>query len=157
MIFIVEGIDRVGKTTLCEKLKEKFRVNIYKSDCRYNGYNDKKINTERISEAVNFIEQGFIKDIIFDRFHATEHIYGIVDREYSNAEMYDIDIRLGNISDVIYIWVKSSDIERSSNEHGKDLSEHERLFEAFYHLTNIKQKYCIDYNHLDAFVKMLID
>jgi hypothetical protein len=157
MIFIVEGIDRVGKTTLCNKLKDAFNINVFKGDCRYNGYSNRIANTERISEVTNLLEQGFLRNIIFDRFHATEYIYGITDRSYSNFEMIDIDMRLSNIPEIIYIWVRSSDIIKSSEEHGSDLSEHECLFRDFYKRTYIPHKYNIEYSKFDAFIEMLKD
>ena len=60
-IIIVEGVDRVGKTTLCEKLEDELGYKRFRDDFRYYGnYKQKSINTEKINTLMNLIE-GLIK------------------------------------------------------------------------------------------------
>ena len=50
MIIIVEGIDRVGKTTLCEKLNKELKIPIYKHKNNQFYYNlmDNKNETDKM-------------------------------------------------------------------------------------------------------------
>lgn len=102
MIIIVEGIDRVGKTTLCEMIEEHYKESLnikrFRDNTRYaHNHNDMMVNTEKNNTIVSMIEEDIIHNIILDRFHITEFVYGAVDRSYKNFDMYDIDRRLADI------------------------------------------------------------
>lgn len=178
MIVIVEGIDRVGKTTLCEMIEEKYKsimdIKVFKDDTRYvHNHLNKEVNTEKDNTMVNLIEAGVIKNIIFDRFHITEFVYGVVERSYKNIDMYDIDRRLSEIgtkdlknedsddidvgmttdgklpNEVVLIYVVPVDIKLSSEKHGYNLERHLKWYNDFYDNTLIKNKIKIDYKTLD--------
>ena len=158
MIIIVDGIDRVGKTTLCNILKNTFNLPICKDDTRYLGSHENVIvNTEKNNTFVNLIEQGCLTNIIFDRFHLTEYVYSAIERNVQNSYMLDIDKRLANIktANVILILVNPVDVNKSSVQHGKDLSEHAELFETFYNLSKIKHKYITNYDEFDELIQKL--
>lgn len=181
MIIIVEGVDRVGKTTLCEMIEEYYadimNIRRFKDDTRYvHNYLNKEVNTEKNNTIVNMIEQGVIENIILDRFHITEFVYGVVERSYKNVDMIDIDRRLADIdkpdtpvddenneddidpgmsydghihNDVVLIYVVPVDIKRSSEEHGYNLERHLRWYNDFYDNTLIKNKIKVDYETLE--------
>lgn len=129
MVIIIEGIDRIGKSTLCKKLSEKLGFPIYK-----------EIGVEKKSREGNIRSQMSLLslcqttncNVIFDRLFASEFVYGMLERNYVVIEAIKdfndaLDV-LAEISDVIYVGMYSTDIKKSSKEHGKDLSEHDRLF-----------------------------
>lgn len=159
MVIIVEGIDRVGKTTLVEKLCKEFGYQRFRDDFRYMPkdvlYGDMRVNTEKINTLMNLIEQGFVDNIVLDRFHFTEQVYGLFDRGYMNNDMGQVDFRCGKLDNVVLVWVASSDIERSSREHGVDLEQHEVYMGQLFEDSDIKNKHRVLYKDFDEFVKEL--
>ena len=129
MVIIVEGIDRIGKSTLCKKLSEKLGFPIYK-----------EIGVEKKSREGNVrsqmsllsLSQATKCNVIFDRLFASEFVYGVLERDYIIVEaikdFQEALCVLAEIPDVIYVGMYSTDIKKSSKEHGKDLSEYDRLF-----------------------------
>lgn len=156
MIIIVEGIDRVGKSTLCNKLSETLNIPIFK----YSGLisNDKKRNdyeTDKLLltlEAFNCSKQS----VIFDRFHLTDYVYGRLERNYkhkkANFNFEIIEHELNKIGNVHLIYVIPTDIHYSSCEHRKNLLIHNELFNNVFENSIIENKYKIDYNGIDNLV-----
>lgn len=176
MIIIVEGVDRVGKTTLSEIIEERYRDYIdiirFRDDTRYvHNHLNREVNTEKINTLQNLLEVGVIENIILDRYHMTEFVYGVVERAYKNVDMYDIDKRLAELdrkdtseeeedgenvidpgmsfdghvhNDVVLIYVVPIDIKLSSAEHGYNLERHLEWFNNFYDNTLIKNKIKVD-------------
>lgn len=147
MIVIVEGIDRVGKTTLVNKLvKEcpiKPFIDSYLKFTYYNYEYNKTLqvdgsrnnitaNTEKINSLLNFFEQftdNIDVDILLDRFHLSEFVYGMCDRNYLSFEAFDsFDERLSELNALI-VYVEPKDLSWSSEQHGSDLQKHLEAFE----------------------------
>ena len=146
MIVIVEGIDRVGKTTLVNKIKESCNVKSFiDSYMKFSYLNIEAIqvasvkgdrnnivaNTEKINSLINFFEQfsDKIGNILLDRFHLSEFVYGLVDRKYYSLEaFYSLDERLANLGALI-IYVEPKDVNWSSEQHGSSLANHLNFFE----------------------------
>lgn len=182
MVIIVEGIDRVGKTTLCDMIEHKYRESVpnlmrFRDDTRYVlNYMNMQVNTEKINTLQNLLEVGIISNIILDRYHITEFVYGGIERAYRNLDMYDIDRRLANLAkpdtpqegeegydeidsgmtftgkvwnEVILIYVMPVDIKLSSKEHGYNLERHLKWYDDFYDNTEIKNKIKVDYKTLE--------
>lgn len=178
MVIIIEGIDKVGKTTLCEMIEEKYADSIgfrrFRDDTRYvHNHLNKEVNTEKINTLQNLLDGGFIKDIILDRYHITEFVYGAIERSYKNEAMYDIDKRLAELNkkdtldeneeeidpgmsydghiqnDVVLIYVVPVDIKYSSEKHGYNLERHLEWFNDFYDNTLIENKIKVDYKTLE--------
>ena len=102
MVIIIEGIDRVGKTTLSEMIEERYRDFMdfirFRDDTRYvHNHLNKAVNTEKINTLQNLLEAGLVDNIILDRYHITEFVYGAIERSYKNEDMYDIDKRLAEL------------------------------------------------------------
>lgn len=164
MIIIVEGIDRVGKTTLCNKLHEEFNIPIYK----HNGiipYNkmDNFEETDKMIYVKEFIELTNIS-LIFDRFHLTDFVYGELERNYDiiNAKnnFKIIDDAISELDDVFLIYILPTDIQKSSKEHGKDLRTHDSKFYYLFKKSKIKNKWRCTYNTLDEailFIKSILE
>lgn len=129
MIIIVEGIDRIGKSTLCKKLSDKLGFPIYKEI----GVEKKsREGNTRSQMSLLSLSQSTKCNVIFDRLFASEFVYGMLERNYVVIEAIkdfnDALDALTKISDVIYVGMYPTDIKKSSKEHGKDLSEYDRLF-----------------------------
>ena len=115
MIIIVEGIDRVGKTTLCNKLSQKTNIPIYKH--KKSNYSEMKndIETDVMIQLIDLYKL-LNGNIIFDRFHWSDFVYGALERNYSIANAYNnINIIESKLKDnAIIIYVKPTDINKSS-------------------------------------------
>lgn len=154
MIIIVEGIDRVGKTTLCNKLKEKFGYDILKfdkieaEDVRCANYGSIKM----FIEMSKYLEQNYI----IDRFHWTEIVYGACERGYFNNEVLELEKEMVTSDNFILIYMRPLDIEKSSEEHGKDLKGHNLMFEMLYNFSNLRKISC-SYKTIDEAVNYISD
>lgn len=186
MVIIVEGIDRVGKTTLCEMIEERYIESVgfrrFRDDTRYiHNHLNREVNTEKINTLQNLLEEGFIHNIILDRYHITEFVYGAIERSYKNDDMYDIDKRLAELdkkdtfdedeeevdpgmsydghiqNDVVLIYVVPVDIKMSSTEHGHNLERHLEWYNDFYDNTEIKNKIKVDYETLGLALDFIDD
>ena len=153
MIIIIEGIDRVGKSTLCKELSSKFNIPIYQhigkrdlNEIKSNSETEKNLQILEICRLTNAF-------IIFDRLQFTECVYGIVQRGYEEKEAMENfkktdEFIVKNLADAILILVSPTDIKRSSEEHGRDLSEHNILFDLLYEKSAIKNKFNCTYKNL---------
>ena len=169
MLIIVEGIDRVGKTTLINKLHEKYNIPVF--DDKYLKFNaivnknefiqvktnktDVKssiINIERMNSLTNYLSQfGVQQNILIDRFHISEYVYSKVERNFDGFEAFKIiDDRLSKLGTII-IYVRHVDLDFSSSEHGKDLNRHAKEFDKIMLETKCRL-YLTNYNLIDKFV-----
>lgn len=164
MIIIVEGIDRVGKTTLCEKLHSSLNIPVYKhiGPFKYTKM-DNDNETDQLLQLLQMckLQKNFV---IFDRLHLTDYVYGIIERNYNvikaeeNFKLLD-DFIKDNFSDAVLLLVLPTDINKSSEKHGKDLINHNNGFYDLFKKSNIEYKYKCTYNTLDeavTFVKSKI-
>lgn len=153
-MIIVEGIDRVGKTTLVNLLKEKTGWPVLNDTYLYETEDmrkDKRVNIEKIKTIANFARDVNDKFIV-DRLHWSEMIYGFCDRGYDNViPVLDVEDELVKVGAKI-ILVVPTDIESSSKQHGKDLSKHTELFEVMFDDSKMKKFKC-DYNTLSDAVR----
>lgn len=157
-MIIVEGIDRVGKTTLVNLLKEKTGWPVLDDSYLYETEDmrkDKRVNVEKIKTIVNFARDVSDKFIV-DRLHWSEMIYGYCDRGYDNVvPVLDVEDELVKVGAKI-ILVVPTDIESSSKQHGKDLSKHAKIFEAVFDDSKMKKFRC-DYNTLSDAVRWVMN
>ena len=159
MIIIVEGIDRVGKTTLCNKLQEELNIPVYKNKgiIQYN----KMDNTEETDKMLKLIDLCNLTNssIIFDRFYLSDFVYGILERNYNIDIAIDnfrkVDDLLSEIDNVFLIYVLPTDIENSSKQHGKDLRVHDGEFYDLFRNSKIKNKWQVTYNTLNEAVMFI--
>lgn len=153
MIIIVEGIDRVGKTTLCNKLKKELNIPIY----RHVGERDftKIDNNNETEKFLQILEICNLTNcsLILDRFNLSDYVYGIIERFYDIISAYKnfqiIDNILSQMDDVFLIYVLPTDIQESSRQHGKDLTIYENEFYSLFKQSKIKNKWRCTYNTLD--------
>ena len=122
-ILVIEGSNKVGKTTF---------ISVLKKQLQYKGYNCLLMN-ERIARnaevevtalddicnAAKLAKEG--KFVIFDRFHLSELVYGKLYREYTNSDMARIHMMLGALEAETLLML-------SDYWHIKDVEEKKKLF-----------------------------
>lgn len=143
MVIILEGIDRVGKTTLVNKISEEINGITFKAERVEN-----RLCTFRENNAISYgycmgqvqlFNNTYAKDnekhIIIDRFHWTEYVYTKIhryrdlDKFYiSNVEKEMMKCRQG----YLVILMMPININKCSRMHGSDLSKHQKLFNELY-------------------------
>lgn len=169
MIIIVEGIDRVGKTTLVNKLNLMVdNSKILKLDRLMGNSNisekAKDLNLGRAYGLVEAMNLNTKDNIIIDRFHLTEAVYNTL-RENSESDCLSIKsleyfTSVENMmvkNNYILVLVQPTDIEKSSKEHGSDLSTHKEFFDYLFNNTDIGNKYICDYNNIDRMCDLIVE
>ena len=153
-MIIIEGIDRVGKSTLCAKIKEELGIPIFRGNyIELSNMKNKVINDEKINTLVQMAEQIPQQEFVCDRLHWSEFVYGIVNRGYTNNYMLEIEKRLAKMNTKI-ILVNPTDIMRSSLEHGSELKEHQQIFKDLYSVT-LLDKFSGEYESLNKAIEWL--
>lgn len=145
MIYIVEGIDRMGKSTFANKLSEWIGVPVYHDDATtvdLGNWMDSPNETDKMLKMLNILD---LTDspMIFDRFHLTDFTYGLIDRNYIYK---DALTNLGKIEDrllkmrqhvFIYYMFDSKGPARASAMDGRDLSLHYKTMDAAFLMSPI--------------------
>lgn len=161
MVIIVEGIDRIGKSTLCNKLSGKFKIPIFRHSGTIPYY--KMTNEQETDKILNLIQLISITNssVIFDRFYITDFVYGIIERNYDhekalfNFELIEFELQ-NLINDIHLVLMQPTDIMSSSFQHRKNLSLYNTCFKDRFIESNIKHKYEINYNQIDDLVDDLV-
>lgn len=131
-IVIVEGVDRSGKTTVANALSRALGIPVFRN--REFGLDVEShergacYEIQKMWLMLNMVET-FDDDVIFDRLHLSEFVYGLIERGYVNNNVWKVDERLSSLGAII-VHVKPYDIESSSLLHGKDLTAYEEAFET---------------------------
>lgn len=155
MIIIIEGIDRVGKTTLAQKLSGEFGIPILKQE-RIGGNEQSTDDSALINygRAVGLIDfwnwEGFNQNIIVDRFHWTEAVYSLVDRNSPEVRtmMENVEAEMLKQKDkYLIIQVMPVDIKLSSRQHGSDLVRHQKEFDDLYDKSKLNKYRCTYYSY----------
>lgn len=160
MLIIVEGISRVGKTTLCNKIKNKFGIPIYKHNKSLIDYSEMSDNNE-VEKMLCMLDmyKTIPSDIIFDRFHFSNAVYGILLRNYDKVAAFENIIKIESYIkqleiECILIKVSPNNIEESSRQYGKDLRPFENLMSELYD-NSILNKYNCTYNTEEELVNKI--
>lgn len=160
MIIAVEGIDRTGKSTFCEALSDNTGfVNFYAPESDIVKNKDKNM----YDEADKCLKLAILADlsstdVVFDRFHISDFVYGILNRNYDIDEatrlFKKVDEKLAKLGVVVY-YFKPKTVAYSSVLEGRDLSKEYELFELFKEASS-----CVvvetDYDHVIQQVKRLM-
>ncbi len=152
MVIILEGIDRVGKTTLVNKLSEELNAEKFKAeriDASYNKGESNIFNYGYCMGQVQLFNKTYAdskdRHIIIDRFHWTEYVYTKVqrDKRITNCYMKNIESEmLKNRKGYLVILMMPVDINVCSRAHGSDLKKHQELFEMAYKDSNLLKYKC---------------
>lgn len=160
MIIVIDSIDRVGKTTLANKLAEK-GYKIYKHSEKGKKYSEMTDDgeTSTMLAMLSLYKLYPENKIIFDRFHMSNTAYGILNRDYDEIKAYEnfkkIDDVLSELN-AILIMVAPVDLDRSNREHGKDQTDCLGLMNDLFIKSNIKRKILTNYNELDKAVEAVL-
>lgn len=159
MIVVVEGIDRVGKTTLVNKLvdagfvslKDEFMLR-KKSFTNFPDYSLGKCDSFlAIIKKLN--EEG--KNVVVDRLHLTELVYGRVIRQKVNSDgCFEIDQQLAKMGAVL-CYVKPNDIALSNEQAGMDQTALSEMFDYCVSLSSMRKITC-DYLGIDEAVSYIL-
>lgn len=145
MLIIVEGSNKVGKSTMISKLVKMHNVHsVYNRgimDLMVDKEKESVISAMAMLSVVNSIGG---QNVIFDRFHLSEYIYGVRNRGYENKAMFQVvDKELSEMEDVLLIVLTSDykHIEDIGKEycHEYYMQIQEEFKEAFYR-SRIKHK-----------------
>lgn len=161
MIIIVEGIDRVGKSILCKKLSKKMNIPIFKYDSKIIKVNERTndYETDKTLLTLEFCKMA-TQFIIFDRLYFSDFVYGVLQRNYGthhakqNFKIIEESLE-EKLDDVILILVEPTDIKKSSEEHGSDLSKHKKIFDELFTRSKIKNKWKCTYNTIDEAIMFI--
>lgn len=145
MIIIVEGIDRVGKSTLIEKIKNETNFHVYKDDCKFSfDKMDNDNETDKMLKILKMYSYG-TPGVIFDRFHYTDFVYGCLERNYQfknaliNKDKIESQLK---VLKACLILVEPTDVEQSSMQHGSDLRRHQTLFKMLFDESKLEKFVC---------------
>ena len=150
MIVILEGLERTGKSTIAEILENNFGFIKFK-DHNHLRFMDLKSIANRLDSTLSMLvslnKAG--KNIVLDRFHISELIYGTNDRGYRDCDfdhIYYIDEVLSHLDTKLYLLERNVNNEyveafpRKVNESG--LLEYQKKFRYAFDKSYIENK-CI--------------
>ena len=150
MIVILEGLERTGKSTVAEILENNFGFIRFK-DHNHLRFMDLKSIANRLDSTLSMLvsldKAG--KNIVLDRFHISELIYGTNDRGYPDYDfdhIYYIDEVLSHLNTKLYLLERNVNNEyaeafpRKVNESG--LLEYQKKFRYAFDKSYIENK-CI--------------
>jgi hypothetical protein len=118
----------------------------------------RKIASEKLRTTLEFLKLFKDENIVVDRFHMTEFVYGALERNYTSSEVEFIDKELALLDAVLILVVPTdkSDLKRASEAHGKDLKIYQATFEAFFKVSTIRKKYICKFDNFDVAIKRLL-
>ena len=159
MIVVVEGIDRVGKTTLVKKLVQAGFVDLKdefvlkgKFFSNFSDYSLGKCDSF-VALAKKFQNEG--KNVVIDRLHITEMVYGKTIRKETNLEgCFALDMELANMG-AILCYIRPTSLQLSNELAGEDQATRNDLFEH-YVKASAMSKVSGDYNCLDDLATYII-
>ena len=150
MIVILEGLERTGKSTIAEILENNFGFIRFK-DHNHLRFMDLKSIANRLDSTLSMLvsldKAG--KNIVLDRFHISELIYGTNDRGYPDYDfdhIYYIDEVLSHLNTKLYLLERNVNNEyveafpREVNE--SELLEYQKKFRYAFDKSYIENK-CI--------------
>ena len=160
MIVLVEGIDRVGKTTFAKKLEEAGFIYL-KDEFVIDGSFIDNFPDYSVGKCDSFVamakrlhEEG--KNVVIDRLHITEMVYGDDIRcgMSNSSACWAVDMALANMG-AILCYIRPSDIELSNKLDGTNQGKRSELFDFYVKLSAMK-KYTFNYNMIDDIAQHII-
>lgn len=135
MIVIVEGIDKTGKTNFCKRLSGKTGISVFREPVDFNNWRYKysedvrEIMCEKMKSMVRLLKETY-SDVIFDRFHLSEWVYGTIERGSTMVSgLREIDGILHELGAKVIVF-HPIDISYNSKVHGRDLLYHEEMYQT---------------------------
>lgn len=160
MIYILEGADGTGKTTLARKILDK--TNGHYLHSTYDRYWNIQDYHQQIAESA--ISLNIYQDVVIDRWALSELIYGNVFRE---GPSYNVETTLKNLDNeqwVTWIYCKNDNAiinhlrnKRKRKEMFNDMTEVTKEYDKYINISELEW-IIFDFNkhNLDDFVKDLL-
>lgn len=152
MIYIVEGSNRVGKTSWIKQNLKKDDIyirNRFVLDYMIDYKHDSLISSlSMIDFMQNLADKDF--DVYVDRFHISEIVYGNMFRHYNNEEMYIVDDMLSKIKNLKLIFITSDYYHLDKIKEKERLNEYlniQYMFKEIIGKSKIKNKEIINNNY----------
>lgn len=152
MIIIFEGLDRVGKTTQINKVREFLNpiifINFHLSNLKIN-VNIEEYSKKYYKEFFELLKETSSKyNFLFDRFHLGEYVYSPIYRNYSGEYVFELEKLISNSKDVfLFLFIDNID-NLEKREDGKSLGNFKekeiQLFKEAFEKSSIKNKIIID-------------
>lgn len=154
MVIILEGIDRVGKTTLANRIsKEIGNAELFKAERVEIPYANLEENNALsygyCMGQVQLFNKTYAQDnhrhIVIDRFHWTEYVYTKIQRDKNLDKFYLKSIEsemMKNKNGYLMILMMPIRIKDCSKMHKSDLSKHQELFEEVYDNSKLLKYRC---------------
>lgn len=158
MIVVVEGIDRVGKTTLVNKLVKQGFINLKDAFLIQDFIHE--FDDYSIGKCESFVQVAKELDkaghnVVIDRLHLTEYVYGIIrNRGVNQKAVWAIDMILTNLKAML-CYVRPSDMELSNEAAGHDQSKYVEMFEFAIKLSSLP-RVDTDFTCLDDAVRTIM-
>ena len=160
MIAVIEGIDRVGKTTLANKLVDGGFVYL-KDEFILNNEFVKNFPDYSLGKCDSFVAIAKAldkagKNVVIDRLHLTELAYGTELRNNVNAAgCYAIDMALANLGAVLYLVIPT-DINLSNELAGIDQTKLNDLISFYYRMSSM-EKCMVTYERIDEVANSILN
>lgn len=153
MIIICEGVNKVGKTTVGKKFEQTLGFEYFKDNSINELLDD--INKQQyimgsIYGQLNLLLKLKNVNIFVDRFHLTEFVHGVLDRNYKVPYFSDVDEKLAKAgAKLLYM---TDDINAINQRAGKDLAQYKMLFDILFEQSKMDK---LEYNLRDDFNKVV--
>lgn len=142
-IVILEGIDRVGKTTIRDMLAKEHMFQSLKDETVHS-LGSKVDYPSYVQGGIHGITLGIENfahglDVVIDRFHFTEWVYGITERGYAPNYTWEIDKRLAEAGVKLILMLpesidaaneRSAEKRQMADRPPVDLTLHQELMEV---------------------------
>ena len=157
MIIVVEGIDRVGKTTFAKKLEDAGFIYL-KDEFVIDGSFIENFPDYSVGKCDSFVavakrlhDEG--KNVVIDRLHITEMVYGDDVRcgMFNSSACWAVDMALSNMGAYL-CYIRPTDIELSNELDGTNQGKRSELFDFYTKLSSMRV-FSFDYNMIDDMVQ----
>lgn len=148
-LIIVDGLDRCGKSTFIEYLRQKYPdtcpMILHSTKPPDNLEDPKQYQMDYYKNQIKHIKeliQEYEFPVIIDRFHLGEFVYGTIYRncEYCPEELSELEKPLQDVKTTLYVFTDSTD-KRLDRDDGKSLTTNPDLMESEYNLFQKWYKY----------------
>jgi len=162
-IVIVEGVDQVGKTTLCRQLEKlgffyfKDSWNILEKDPEVNQDSQQLplINFEYVSLGKLDTSLSMLKlltsqgiNVVVDRLHISELVYGTLSRAACLPDLVmQVDKMLSQL-DCIFVHMKPTNYREASKRAGYDVFDYDMAFINFFQQSLIQMRFVLNYTNI---------
>lgn len=156
MIFLVEGIDRVGKSTLCDKLSKETGAVVFRANStQFISNSDKDIYNEADKAYKLYkLAHDTCSDVVFDRMHLSDAVYATSRRWYDLESSLDVFKKVDEVASqygVSILYIKPDEqggLSRCEKMAGESLEHDLELFDRVYGMS-ICNKVCIHTSDID--------